>query len=187
MTTTGVLIYARTHIKLYTNNTIPTKLGAQLGVFTAGSSCCPSLNVSSDGQHVIARAVTTATLDKNGTELICRDGFFMDKDVYIQCASVIPNLYTLNSLITLTFSVLAPVHLGAAGPTDCVGIKNQIVSALHVKMTPIQNGGYFRLKMNNRMYLCCLEFVSRFNYYSLLTNRLLTDFVTIAKSVMCRS
>ena len=77
MTTTGVLIYARTHIKLYTNNT-----------------CCPSLNVSSDGQHVIARAVTTATLDKNGTELICRDGFFMDKDVYIQCASVIPNLYT---------------------------------------------------------------------------------------------
>ena len=83
--------------------------------------------------------------------------------------------------------MLAPVHLGAAGPTDCVGIKNQIVSALHVKMTPIQNGGYFRLKMNNRMYLCCLEFVSRFNYYSLLTNRLLTDFVTIAKSVMCRS
>ena len=51
--------------------------------------------VTSDGQQVIARAVTaTATLDKNGTELICRDGFFMDKDVYIQCASVIPNLYT---------------------------------------------------------------------------------------------
>ena len=34
--------------------------------------------------------------------------------------------------------------------------------------------------MNNRMYLCCLEFVSRFNYYSLLT---FTN-VTIAKSVM---
>ena len=63
-----------TNIKLYTNNTVPTKQGAQLGVFTASL-----LNVSSDGQHVIARAVTTATLDKNGTELICRDGFFMDK------------------------------------------------------------------------------------------------------------
>ena len=124
MTTTGVLIYARTHIKLYTNNTIPTKLGAQLGVFTAGSSCCPSLNVSSDGQHVIARAVTTATLDKNGTELICRDGFFMDKDVYIQCASVIPNLYTFEFTHNFNFfSAIAPVHLGAAGPTDCVGIK----------------------------------------------------------------
>ena len=47
-------------------------------------------------------------------------------------------------------------------------------------MTPIQNGGYFRLKMNNHMYLCCLEFVSCFNYYSLLT---ITN-VTIAKSVM---
>ena len=35
--------------------------------------------------------------------------------------------------------------------------------------------------MNNRMYLCCLEFVSRFNYYSLLT--IITN-VTIAKSVM---
>ena len=45
-------------------------------------------------------------------------------------------------------------------------------------MTPIHS--YFRLKMNNRMYLCCLEFVSRFNYYTLLT---ITN-VTIVKSVM---
>ena len=31
-------------------------------------------------------------------------------------------------------------------------------------MTSIQNGGYFWLKTNYRVYLCCLEFLSDFNY-----------------------
>ena len=31
---------------------------------------------------------------------------------------------------------------------------------LHVGMTSIQNGGYFWLKTNYRVYLCCLEFLS---------------------------
>ena len=33
-------------------------------------------------------------------------------------------------------------------------------------MTSIQNGGYFWLKTNYRVYLCCLEFLSGFNYPS---------------------
>ena len=44
-----------------------------------------------------------------------------------------------------------------------------IVSAarhLHVGMTSIQNGGYFGLKTNYRVYLCCLEFQSWINYSS---------------------
>ena len=39
---------------------------------------------------------------------------------------------------------------------------------LHVGMTSIQNGGYFWLKTNYRVYLCCLEFLSRINYPSFL-------------------
>ena len=35
-------------------------------------------------------------------------------------------------------------------------------------MTTIQNGGYFWLKTNNRVYLCCLEFLSGINYPSFL-------------------
>ena len=33
-------------------------------------------------------------------------------------------------------------------------------------MTSIQNGGYFWLETNYRVYLCCLEFLSGFNYPS---------------------
>ena len=33
-------------------------------------------------------------------------------------------------------------------------------------MTSIQNGGYFWLKTNYYVYLCCLEFLSGFNYPS---------------------
>ena len=43
---------------------------------------------------------------------------------------------------------------------------HNIVSAarhLHVGMTSIQNGGYFWLKTNYRVYLCCLEFLSGIN------------------------
>ena len=33
-------------------------------------------------------------------------------------------------------------------------------------MTSIQNGGYFRLKTNYHVYLCCLKFLLGFNYPS---------------------
>ena len=49
-----------------------------------------------------------------------------------------------------------------------------IVSAarhLHVGMTSIQKGGYFWLKTNYRVYLCCLEFLSGFNYPSFFLGR----------------
>ena len=35
-----------------------------------------------------------------------------------------------------------------------------LLGHLHVGMTSIQNGGYFWLKTNYCMYLCCLEFLS---------------------------
>ena len=35
---------------------------------------------------------------------------------------------------------------------------------LHVGMTSIQNGDYFWLKTNYRVYLCCLDFLSGINY-----------------------
>ena len=37
---------------------------------------------------------------------------------------------------------------------------------LHVEMTSIQNGGYFWLKTNYRVYPCCLQFLSAINYPS---------------------
>ena len=38
-------------------------------------------------------------------------------------------------------------------------------------MTSIQNGGYFWLKKNYRVYLCCLEFLSEINYLSFCLGR----------------
>ena len=38
-------------------------------------------------------------------------------------------------------------------------------------MTSIKNGGYFWLKTNYRVYLCCLEFLSRINYPSFFIGR----------------
>ena len=40
-----------------------------------------------------------------------------------------------------------------------------------IGMTSIQNGGYFWLKKNYRVYLCCLEFLSGINYPSLFLGR----------------
>ena len=42
---------------------------------------------------------------------------------------------------------------------------------LHVGMTSIQNGGYFWLKTNYLVYLCCLEFLSGFNDPSFFLGR----------------
>ena len=39
------------------------------------------------------------------------------------------------------------------------------------RMTSIQNGGYFWLKTNYRVYLCCLEFLSGINYPSFFIGR----------------
>ena len=51
---------------------------------------------------------------------------------------------------------------------------DSIVSAvrhLHVGMTSNQNGGYFWLKTNYRVYLCCLEFLSGNNCSSFFLER----------------
>ena len=44
----------------------------------------------------------------------------------------------------------------------CGSIEHPLANFLDTRlgMTPIQNGSYFWLKMNYRMYLCCLEFLS---------------------------
>ena len=43
---------------------------------------------------------------------------------------------------------------------------------VHKRVTDIkQNGGYFWLKTNYRVYLCCLEFLSRINYPSFFIGR----------------
>ena len=61
----------------------------------------------------------------------------------------------------------------AAAQVDSTDRVSYIVSMLvlarhlHVGMTPITNGGYFRLKTNYRVirvYLFCLEFLLGFNY-----------------------
>ena len=64
-------------------------------------------------------------------------------------------------LVNTYYSVM--VRIGCVAPC--------MLGHLHVGMTSIQNGGYFWLKTNYLVYLCCLEFLSGFNDPSFFLGR----------------
>ena len=101
-TNTGLLIWTtETYIKRYSNHTDPNNYVVQLGIFTASL-----LNLTKDG-HVTANLVTSATLDKNGTEIVCRDGFFMDKVTAILLVASKLKILHDSSVPSITSAVVA--------------------------------------------------------------------------------
>ena len=60
----------------------------------------------------------------------------------------------------------APASFGSKQVYYFEYCKCRYIGHLHVGMTSIQNSGYFWLKTNYRVYLCCLEFLSGINHPS---------------------